>query len=86
MLEDIAVLTGGQVISEDLGMKLETRNNWMMLGTCKESCNRLKTNRTIVAGAGEKAEIRSTRCNQIRTEIKLLKQHQTTTKKNYKND
>ena len=66
MLEDIAVLTGGQVISEDLGIKLEnvTLN---MLGRAKKILIE-KENTTIVEGAGEKADI-SGRCNQIRAQI-----------------
>jgi chaperonin GroEL len=66
MLEDIAVLTGGQVISEDLGIKLEnvTLN---MLGRAKKVLIE-KENTTIVEGAGEKADITG-RCNQIRAQI-----------------
>ncbi|WP_298497386.1 chaperonin GroEL [uncultured Maritimibacter sp.] len=66
MLQDIAILTGGQVISEDLGMKLE--NVTMdMLGTAK-TINISKENTTIVDGAGDKAEIEA-RVAQIRTQI-----------------
>ncbi|MFZ1728327.1 MAG: chaperonin GroEL [Albidovulum sp.] len=66
MLQDIAILTGGQVISEDLGMKLE--NVGMdMLGTAKK-ISITKDTTTIVDGAGEKAEI-SARVAQIRTQI-----------------
>ncbi|MCC5962215.1 MAG: chaperonin GroEL [Rhodobacteraceae bacterium] len=66
MLQDIAVLTGGQVISEDLGMKLE--NVTMdMLGTAKKVTLN-KDNTTIVDGAGEKAEIEA-RVAQIRQQI-----------------
>ena len=66
MLQDIAVLTGGQVISEDLGMKLE--NVTMdMLGTAKKVTLN-KDNTTIVDGAGEKAEIEA-RVSQIRQQI-----------------
>ncbi|KEP71002.1 molecular chaperone GroEL [Thioclava dalianensis] len=66
MLQDIAVLTGGQVISEDLGMKLE--NVGMdMLGTAKK-VQITKEATTIVDGAGDKAEIES-RVAQIRTQI-----------------
>ncbi len=66
MLEDIAILTGGQVISEDLGIKLEnvTLN---MLGRAKKILIE-KENTTIVEGAGEKADITG-RCNQIRAQI-----------------
>ncbi|MCG7494213.1 chaperonin GroEL [Thalassobius sp. Cn5-15] len=66
MLQDIAILTGGQVISEDLGMKLE--NVTMdMLGTAKKVAI-TKDETTIVDGAGEKAEIEA-RVAQIRTQI-----------------
>ena len=66
MLQDIAILTGGQVISEDLGMKLE--NVGMdMLGTAKK-ISITKDATTIVDGAGEKAEI-AARVAQIRTQI-----------------
>jgi chaperonin GroEL len=66
MLEDIAVLTSGQVISEDLGIKLEnvTLN---MLGTAKKVVVE-KENTTIVEGAGKSGDIKG-RCNQIRTQI-----------------
>ena len=66
MLQDIAILTGGQVISEDLGMKLE--NVTMdMLGTAKK-ISITKDETTIVDGAGEKAEIEA-RVAQIRQQI-----------------
>ncbi len=66
MLEDIAILTGGQVISEDLGVKLE--NVTMdMLGSAKK-VEISKENTTIVGGAGLKKEIAG-RCNQIRAQI-----------------
>ena len=66
MLQDIAILTGGQVISEDLGMKLE--NVGMdMLGTAKK-VTITKEATTIVDGAGDKAEI-DARVAQIRTQI-----------------
>jgi chaperonin GroEL len=66
MLEDIAVLTGGQVISEDLGIKLEnvTLN---MLGKAKRVLVE-KENTTIVEGAGKSEDIKG-RCNQIRAQI-----------------
>ncbi|RAI60645.1 chaperonin GroEL [Roseicella frigidaeris] len=66
MLEDIAILTGGQVISEDLGIKLEnvTLN---MLGRAK-TVRIEKENTTIVDGAGEKSEING-RCEQIKAQI-----------------
>ena len=66
MMQDLAILTGGQVISEDLGMKLE--NVTMdMLGSAKK-ITITKENTTIVDGAGDKAEIES-RVAQIRTQI-----------------
>ncbi|GAA6208259.1 chaperonin GroEL [Cognatishimia sp. WU-CL00825] len=66
MLQDIAILTGGQVISEDIGMKLE--NVTMdMLGTAKK-VTITKDETTVVDGAGEKAEIEA-RVGQIRTQI-----------------
>ena len=66
MLQDIGILTGGQVISEDLGMKLE--NVTMdMLGTAK-NIQITKDETTIVDGAGEKAEIEA-RVAQIRNQI-----------------
>ncbi len=66
MLEDIAILTGGQVVSEDLGIKLEnvTLN---MLGRAKK-ISITKEETTIVEGAGKKSEIQG-RCNQIRQQI-----------------
>ncbi|UCG08762.1 MAG: chaperonin GroEL, partial [Desulfobacterales bacterium] len=66
MLEDIAILTGGQVISEDLGVKLEnvTIND---LGNCK-IIKVDKDNTTIVDGAGSKSAIEG-RVKQIRTQI-----------------
>ena len=66
MLEDIAILTGGQVISEDLGIKLEsvTLN---MLGRAKKVLIE-KENTTIVEGAGSSDDIKG-RCNQIRAQI-----------------
>ncbi|HKK29314.1 MAG TPA: chaperonin GroEL, partial [Alphaproteobacteria bacterium] len=66
MLEDMAILTGGQVISEDLGIKLETVT-LDMLGRCKR-VSITKDETTIVDGAGEKADI-ETRCNQIRQQV-----------------
>ncbi|NDW01694.1 chaperonin GroEL [Salipiger sp. PrR002] len=66
MLQDIAILTGGQVISEDLGMKLESVT-MDMLGTAK-TVNITKDETTIVDGHGEKAEIEA-RVAQIRTQI-----------------
>ncbi|MFK7765297.1 MAG: chaperonin GroEL [Roseobacter sp.] len=66
MLQDIAILTGGQVISEDLGMKLESVT-MDMLGSAKK-IQITKDETTIVDGAGEKAEIEA-RVTQIRTQI-----------------
>jgi chaperonin GroEL len=66
MLEDIAILTGGQVISEDLGIKLESVT-LDMLGKAKKVVIE-KENTTIVDGAGKKKEIEG-RCNQIRAQI-----------------
>ena len=66
MLEDIAVLTGGQVISEDLGIKLENVT-LDMLGTSKKVTIN-KDDTTIVDGAGEKADIEG-RTSQIRRQI-----------------
>jgi chaperonin GroEL len=66
MLEDIAILTGGQVISEDLGIKLETVT-LAMLGKAKKVVIE-KENTTIVEGAGKKADIQG-RCTQIRAQI-----------------
>jgi chaperonin GroEL len=66
MLEDIAILTGGQVISEDLGIKLETVT-LAMLGKAKKVVIE-KENTTIVEGAGKKADITG-RCSQIRAQV-----------------
>ncbi len=66
MLEDIATVTGGQVISEDLGIKLENVNI-SMLGTAKKVLI-TKEDTTIIHGAGSKAEI-DARCNQLRAQI-----------------
>ncbi|RKY06975.1 MAG: molecular chaperone GroEL, partial [Planctomycetota bacterium] len=66
MLEDIAVLTGAQVITEDLGIKLESielsqlgKANKIIVG---------KDNTTIIEGAGRKKDVKS-RCDQIRNQI-----------------
>ena len=67
MLEDIALLTNGQVISEELGIKLENVK-LDSLGTAKK-INIDKENTTIVGGSGKKSEI-DARCNQIKNEIK----------------
>ena len=66
MLEDIAILTGGQVVSEDLGIKLENVTV-DMLGTAKR-VSITKEESTIVGGAGKKGDITG-RCNQIRAQI-----------------
>ena len=66
MLQDIAILTGGQVISDDLGMKLENVTVDMLGRAKKVSIN--KDNTTIVDGAGDKAEIEA-RVAQIRTQV-----------------
>jgi chaperonin GroEL len=66
MLEDIAVLTGGQVVSEDLGIKLENVT-LQMLGTAKK-ISITKDDTTIIDGAGHKPDIEG-RCNQIRKQV-----------------
>jgi chaperonin GroEL len=66
MLEDMAILTGGQVVSEDLGIKLESVTV-DMLGQCAR-VDITKEETTIVDGAGAKKEIEG-RCNQIRQQV-----------------
>ena len=66
MLEDIAILTGGQVISEDLGIKLENVTLDMLGQAKRVRCE--KENTTIIDGAGQKADIEG-RCTQIRQQI-----------------
>src|SRR6201987_2902509 len=66
MLQDIAILTGGQAISEDLGIKLENVT-LQMLGRAKKVMIE-KENTTIVSGAGKKADIEA-RVNQIKAQI-----------------
>ena len=66
MLQDIAILTGGQAISEDLGIKLENVT-LAMLGNAKKVMID-KENTTIVSGAGKKAEIQA-RIAQIKSQI-----------------
>ena len=66
MLEDIAILTNGEVISEEVGIKLDSVTI-DMLGTAKR-VEITKENSTIVDGAGDKEQIKS-RCNQIRAQI-----------------
>ena len=66
MLEDMAIVTGGQVVSEDLGIKLEDVT-LDMLGTSKK-VSITKDDTTVVDGAGQKKEIEA-RCAQIRKQI-----------------
>ena len=66
ILEDIAILTGGQVISEDLGMKLENVD-LVMLGTAKR-VEISKDDTTIIDGMGEK-DLIAARVNQIKKQI-----------------
>jgi chaperonin GroEL len=66
MLEDIAILTGGQLISEDLGIKLESVSLQMLGRAKKVIIEKEKT--TIVDGAGKKKEIEA-RVNQIKAQI-----------------
>ncbi|OEJ66191.1 chaperonin GroEL [Magnetovibrio blakemorei] len=66
MMEDIAILTNGTVVSEDLGIKLENVT-LDMLGTCKR-VSITKEETTIVDGAGAKKAIQA-RCNQIRAQV-----------------
>src|ERR1700726_1546538 len=66
MLEDLAILTGGQLISEDLGVKLENVT-LDMLGTAKKV--RIdKENTTIIGGAGKKKDIEG-RITQLKAQI-----------------
>jgi chaperonin GroEL len=66
MLEDIAIVTGGQVISEDLGIKLENVK-LNMLGTAKK-VRITKDDTTIIDGAGKKPDIQA-RVNQIKMQV-----------------
>src|SRR5205085_10292521 len=66
MLQDIAVLTGGQAFSEDLGIKLENVTIAMLGGAKKVMID--KENTTIVNGAGKKADIEA-RVSQIKAQI-----------------
>ncbi len=66
MLEDIAILTGGQVISEDLGIKLDSID-MNMLGSAKRVFID-KDNTTIVDGAGDTVNIEA-RCSQLKRQI-----------------
>jgi len=66
MLEDMAILTGGQVISEDLGIKLESVSLEMLGSAKKVSITKDET--TLVDGAGGKDDIQA-RCGQIRQQV-----------------
>jgi len=66
MLEDIGILTGGQVISEDLGIKLESVTT-DMLGRAKR-ISITKEETTIIDGSGKKADVGG-RCSQIRAQV-----------------
>ncbi|MDP3727370.1 MAG: chaperonin GroEL [bacterium] len=70
MLEDIAVVTGGRVISEDVGVKLENAD-LDMLGSARRVVA-AKENTTIIGGKGKKAEIEK-RASQIRNELERTK-------------
>jgi chaperonin GroEL len=70
MLEDIAILTGGQVISEDLGIKLESVTLGM-LGRAKRVLIE-KENTTVIEGAGEHEAIKA-RCDQLRSQVEDTK-------------
>ncbi len=70
MLQDIAILTGGKVVSEDMGIKLENVK-LSDLGTCKKVTID-KDNTTIVDGAGKRTDIEG-RVKQIRAEIEETK-------------
>ena len=66
MLEDLAILTGGQVISEELGIKLENVGI-QDLGSCKKV--RIdKEDTTVVSGSGGSSDVKA-RCEQIKTQI-----------------
>ncbi len=66
MLQDLAVLTGGQVISEEVGMKLENATIEHLGRASKVTVD--KDNTTVVGGAGKKADIEG-RCKQIKQQI-----------------
>ncbi|MHC4520164.1 MAG: chaperonin GroEL [Planctomycetota bacterium] len=66
MLQDLSILTGGQVITEDLGLKLESIE-LAQLGQAKKIVI-TKDNTTIIEGAGKKKDIKA-RCDQIRSQI-----------------
>lgn len=80
MLEDIAILTGGTVITDDLGLELKDATIENLGNASKVVVD--KDNTTIVEGSGDKTAIEA-RVQLIKT--KLLKQHQILTVKNYKN-
>ncbi len=82
MLEDIAILTGGEVISEELGIKLEAVTI-QQLGRAKKVVVK-KDDTTIIEGAGIKREASKGVSNS--STVKSMKQHLITTKKNYKKD
>ncbi|RZI47532.1 chaperonin GroEL [Rickettsiales endosymbiont of Peranema trichophorum] len=67
MMEDISIVTGGDIVSEDLGHKLEN-TSLDSLGTAKKVIL-TKDDTTIIDGAGDKSAIES-RCNQIKAQIK----------------
>ncbi len=67
MLQDIAILTGGEVISEELGHKLESTTLEMLGRAKKIIVNKDET--TVVEGAGKKEAI-DTRCEEIRSQVK----------------
>lgn len=79
MLQDIAILTGGQVVSEEVGLKLETADI-SVLGQAK-SVKIDKDNTTIVGGAGEKSVI-ADRVAEIKKQLKNL--HQLTTRSSFR--
>ena len=66
MLEDIAILTGGQMVSEDMGIKLENVT-MQMLGSAKR-VHISKEDTTVIDGSGDAAQIEG-RCNQIRAQV-----------------
>jgi chaperonin GroEL len=66
MLQDMAIITGGQVIAEELGLKLENVT-LKDLGRCKKVVID-KDNTTLIEGAGKKSEIEG-RCNEIRRQV-----------------
>ena len=81
MLEDIAILTGGQVISEDLGVKLENVK-LTDLGSCKR-VKVDKDNSTIISGTGKNLTLKQ---DVLKLNNKLVKQLLIMTEKNFKKD